>query len=96
MSETTFFDWLMQQTKRDDAVGNFASDTRYKKDIELLPKSLQKDSSEEDWMDYFRESDKIIVGKKTVEAMREAWDEYTSNDPYKNTPNVNEQSSLGF
>lgn len=92
MSETTFFDWLMQQTKRDDAVGDFASDTRYTVDtgIGSLPSNPNNKTA---WKTFL---DKLNVSRNAYDALDKAWGEYESDDPYKNTPNVNKQSSLGL
>lgn len=94
MSDLSFFDWLMKQAERDDDVGEFASDVRYHRDISLLPTTLHEDTDIDDWVEYLNEK-MFNTSSETVNALREAWDEYQSDDPFKNTPSQG-QSALDF
>lgn len=81
----TFLEWLLKQTKRDDGVGNLAKDTRYKLDCSLLPKHLRGESTKKDWREYISTRG-IGKAEKTLSALDDAWDEFTSDDPFAKTP----------
>lgn len=91
----TFLDWLMKQTRRKDDVGQFAKDTKYHIDIGLKNAPTGGPETEQVGQMY-NYLEKRNASDDTLKTLKKAIKEYESDDPYKNTPNVNEQGSLGL
>lgn len=69
MSDSGFYSWLLSQGKRDDVIGDFATDVKASKDAPT------NDVGKEVWLSYLSRKG---ASSEAIEAFEDAWAEFSS------------------